>query len=145
MKLKKYVILLIMLIIVFSGCSQNCSTSKYLNSAKEFNKLYFEIVENVDSGNHKKSFEKLQRESDKGKIERLGVLLEDIKKSIPQNREILLENFKQRYEDLVFLVESYPRLNNLSFDDRGKIDRIFILTELNKENRKDKKSSIVWQ
>lgn len=146
MKFRKRVILFITLItMIVSGCSHNDSTSQYLNSAKQFNNIYFEMVENLDLSNTMKPLGQLQTKENKDNIQKLGVILEEIRKSIPKEREIFYDNFKQRYEDLVFLDESYSKLSILSTVDRRKIGIIVISIKGNIRNWKDKKSTAIWE
>ncbi|MEA4962218.1 hypothetical protein [Lutispora sp.] len=64
---------------------------------------------------------------------------------MPKDKENFYDSFKNRYEELVFLRESYDNFNKLTQEDRGRIDRIFISIGLNKENWKDKNSTVFWQ
>ena len=86
----------------------------------------------------------LQNEENTEKLEQIKDLLKDIKQNIPKDREQIFQTFELRYNDLVFLVESYSKFESLTEDDRGKIDTIFISIDMDKENWKDKKSSIKW-
>lgn len=134
----------LILMLILSGCSNDNPTSQYHKSAKEFNNIYFEIVECIDLGNTLKSLEQLQSEQNSKKIEQLGAILDNIKTDMPKDREQIYNTFKQRYENLVFLKKSYSKFESLNEDDRGKIDTIFISIGLDKKNWNDKGSSIIW-
>ncbi len=141
---KFLVVLTLILIFESTGCSNDNSTSQYHKSAKKFNSIYFEIVECIDLGNTIKSLERLQSEENSKKIDELGNIIKDIKNNIPKDREQLYNTFNERYENLVYLKESYEKLESFNEDDRGKIDTIFISIGLEKDNWKDKNSSIIW-
>jgi len=134
----------LILVLTLSGCSNDSSDSQYIVSAKEFNSTYFEIVECIDSRDTLKSLQQLQNEENTEKIDKIKDLLKEIKKNLPKDREQLFYTFELRYNDLVFLKESFSKLESLNEDDRGKIDTIFISIDMDKENWKDKKSSIKW-
>lgn len=143
-KRKHLNILSLILLLIISGCSNDTTTSQYQKSAKEFNSIYFEIVECIDLGNTIKSLESLHSEEKLGKIKKLGSILKEINKNIPKEREELYNTFKNRYENLVFIYEAYPNFNNLNENDRGKIDSIFISIVMDKDNWNDKNSSLMW-
>lgn len=145
LKMRTYLALMIVTIIVLSGCSNDKSSEQYQSSAKKFNQIYFDVIENVDITNTSMSLEQLQSEDNRKRIEELGKLVEDIENTIPENKEQLLINFKDRYDDLKFLVDSYSQLDNLSHEDRRKIYKIFISIGMNKDNWEDKKSLIIWE
>jgi hypothetical protein len=156
MKFKKYVILAVTVIImIVSGCvrkdtievnpSSSDTTSKYLASAREFNKIYFDTIECVDLSDTMKSLEALQSKERRESVNKLGALFEEIKKTIPKDREMLRDNFGKRYEGLVFLNESYPKYNSLSEEERGNIDGIFIDIGFNRTKWEDKNSDMVWE
>jgi hypothetical protein len=79
------------------------------------------------------------------KIERLGILLENIRQTAPENRIPLIKEFEIRYNDLVFLRDSYARFNELSQDERGRIDLSMIKIAGYKKDWNDKKSNTVWE
>ncbi len=137
-------ILTLIILLIMPGCSKDTTTSQYHNSAKEFNSIYFEIVECIDLGNTIKSLENLHNEENLKKIEKLGTILKEIDKNIPKDREQLYNTFKNRHENLVFLYEAYPSFESLSVDDRIKINSIFISIGMDKDNWNDKNSSIIW-
>lgn len=135
------VVLYLIFTLIMSACSNDKSASQ---DAKEFISTYFEIVECIDLGNTLKSLEQLQSEQNSMKIEHLGVLLKNIKSNVPKDNEKLYDTNKLRYENLLFLKESYSKLQSLTEDERGKIDSIFISIGLDKKNWNDKGSSIIW-
>lgn len=142
-KVKKYLIIItLILIFIPTGCSN--SLSQYNKSAKEFYKVYFDIVEFIDLGNTLKSLEQLQKEENIKRIDQLGDLVEEIKKDIPKNKEQYINAIDERYNNLVFLKNSYAEFKSLSVDDKIKINSILISIGLDKKNWKDKKSSIIW-
>ncbi|MHB8065616.1 MAG: hypothetical protein ACYDG2_23860 [Ruminiclostridium sp.] len=144
-KVRSYLtILTLILTLIVSGCSNDNSTSQYHKSAKEFDNMYFEIVECIDLGNTLKSLEQLQNEENIKKIEELGTLVKDIEKNLPKDSEQLYNTFNERYKNLVFLKESYPKFERITVDDKIKINSILISIGLDKENWNDKNSSIIW-
>lgn len=145
-RLGKTFVILLFVIILFSGCSiMGGKTQEYYSSAKEFNNIYFEVVEQIDGKNPMRSLESLQSEEKRNRIERLGVLLDTIKQTVPQYRETHYYAFKERYDDLVFLRDSYAKFDKLSIEERGRIDRAIILIGVNKVDWKNKKSKTVWE
>ena len=137
-------ILTLIILLIMPGCSKDTTTSQYHNSAKEFNSIYFEIVECIDLENTLKSLENLHNEEKLKKIEKLAILLKEIDENIPKDRKQMYNAFKNRHENLVFLYEAYPNFKNLNENDRGKIDSIFISIGMDKDNWNDKNSSIIW-
>lgn len=145
-RLAKPLVILLFAIVLFSGCSAtDDKTKEYYNSAKEFNNLYFQVVEQIDVRNTIKSLESLQSEENRLRIEKLGELLDIIRQTIPKDREMLYENFKYRYEDLVFLRDSYKKSDQLNEEERARVFRATILISTNKKDWKDKKSTTVWE
>lgn len=148
MKFKVVKYLLIILVFtasIYSGCSSDDSKSKYVTAAKQFNKIYFETVECIDSNNLTRSLEELQTEVNIKNIEKLGLLLVEIKENIPKEKEPHYLDFKKRYEDIRFLYESYPESSNLNTENRRKIYMIFISIGVNKADWKDNNSTTVWE
>ncbi|MEA4962441.1 hypothetical protein [Lutispora sp.] len=144
MRLKRYITILLFIIFIFTGCSKDTAVEKYTESAKKFNTLYFGMIEDIDSSDVMKSLESLQSE-DNNNFKQLEEELQIIKNTIPESKEELYDNFKKRYEELVFLKDSYTDFTNLSIDIKRKIHLIIVSIEVNKENWKDKNSTIVWQ
>lgn len=145
-RLKKIFVVLLFVIILLSGCSiQGGKTQEYYSSAKDFNDIYFKVVKQIEINNDKKSLESLQTEENRLNIERLGMLLENIKQIVPKDREVHYDNFKERYEDLVFLKESYPRFNELTEKERARIDRAMVMINYYKDDRNDKNSKTIWE
>lgn len=144
MRLKRYITILLFIIFIFAGCSKDKAVEKYTESAKKFNTLYFGMVEDIDSSDVMKSLELLQSE-DNNNFKQLEEELQIIKNTIPESKEELYDNFKKRYEELVFLKDSYTDFTNLSIDIKRKIHLIIVSIEVNKGNWKDKNSTIVWQ
>ena len=137
-------ILTLIILLIMPGCSSDTAVSQYHSSAKEFNSIYFEIVECIDLENTLKSLENLHNEEKLKKIEKLAILLKEIDENIPKDRKQMYNAFKNRHENLVFLYEAYPNFKNLNENDRGKIDSIFISIGMDKDNWNDKNSSIIW-
>lgn len=128
-----------------SGCLKDEKDEKYFNAAKQFNKIYFETVECINVSDSVKSLKEFQTETNKKNIEELNILLEEIKINVPKQKEPHYLNFKQRYEDLLFLYESNDKGNNLSLDERRNIYRILLNIGGNKADWKDKNSTTVWE
>lgn len=138
------IIFTLILTLIISACSNDNPTSQYHKSAKEFNNLYFEIVECIDSGNTLKSLENLHNEENYKKIEELGTIIKTLENKVPKDREQLYNTFIERYENLVFLYESYPKFENLIVDDKIKIHSILISIGMDKDNWNDKDLTIIW-
>lgn len=141
----RYIILLLcmLILVLFTGCSQNDSDSQYYTDAKQFNNIYFETVGNLETADAMKTMEKLQTEESKKSLEILGKLLESIKDNIPKEKEHLYENFKNRYDDLVFLSESYAKFNELSREEKREMGIILVNIGMDIENWEDNNSTII--
>lgn len=138
------IILILVLTSIIPGCSNDNSVSQYNKSAKEFYTIYFEILESIDSDNTLESLEKLQKDENIKKLDKLGILVKDIKANIPKGKEQKLSYIDKRYNNLIFIKESYPKFKSLSVDDKIKIDSILISIGLDIGNWKDKDSTIIW-
>lgn len=138
-------VLIMVFIVLLTGCSNNNSDDKYFDSASKFNKIYFEVVECIDSNRLTESIENLQSQTNKKKINELSSLITDIKNSIPQKREILYDSFKNRHDDLLYLQNIYSEINTLSEEQKRKIYGIFTSINLYKNDWKDKNSIRVWE
>ena len=145
LKKSKHIFYIILAILIFSSCEQNNSIDKYNNSANQFNKIYFETVDSVDLTNTKKSIEVLHADKNIKKIDELGNIIKVIKENIPPEKERLYQSFKERLDNLVFLKKSYAKTSKLSNEDRRRIGQIFISIGMDKENYKDKGSTILWK
>jgi LPS sulfotransferase NodH len=62
------VMFLLVIILIATGCSGK--TQEYFNSAKEFNNIYFQVVDQVELNNNMKSLKSLQSEDEYAVIER---------------------------------------------------------------------------
>jgi len=145
-RLRNIIVLLFFTIVLIAGCSITGSRPQdYYSAAKEFNNIYFQVVEQIDVKNTMKSLEALQLEENRASIEKLGNLLDIIKQTIPKDREPLYYDFKRRYEDLVFLGDSYARFDKLSIEEKRKINSAIIMIGYNKADRKNKNSTTVWE
>ena len=137
-------VLLLILFFILAGCSFDRSSALYNKSAKEFSNTYFKVVENIDVSNTLKSLERMQTEENVKNIDKLGKLINDLKENLPKGKEQSLNTFNERYEDLKFLKNSYTKFKSLSVDDKIRINSIIISIGLEKENWKDKHSTIIW-
>jgi hypothetical protein len=133
------------ILIVCCGCSHKDKSSLYYESTKQFNKIYFELVESLETLDYEKTIEQLQTEENSQDINKLYELLCLIEKNVPKEREKILNNFKKRYEDLVFLRDSYLKFDKLSRDEGRKINIILLDINLNIDNWNDRKSAQVWE
>ncbi|MFX4260744.1 hypothetical protein ACOBQJ_00960 [Pelotomaculum propionicicum] len=136
-------LMLLFIVCIATGC--NSMTREYFNSAKEFNNIYFQVTDQVELNNDVKSLKSLQTEENLKNIERLGVLLENIRQTAPENRIPLINNFEERYNDLVFLRDSYERYNVLSIEEKRRFYISMIRIAGNKRDWNDKKSNTVWE
>lgn len=70
--------------------------------------------------------------------------METISENIPENKEILYKkSFKQRYDELVFLKDSYSKFQDLSFDEKRKMGLVLINMGVNLENWEKKR--VEWK
>lgn len=118
---------------------------EYFNSAKEFNEIFFHVVDVIEINNDVKSLEALQSKENTKNIERLGILLQNIKKTVPDDREPIIYNFEDRYNDLVFLRDSYVRYSELSKEERRRLNMAIVNINVYKNDWNDKKSTTVWE
>ncbi len=137
-------VLLLILFFILAGCSYDNSLALYNDYAKEFNDTYFKVVKNIDVSNTLKSLKEIQTEENVKKIDKLGKLIDDLKENLPKGKEQSLNTLNERYEDLKFLKNSYIKFESLSVDDKIRINSIIISIGLEKENWKDKHSTIIW-
>jgi hypothetical protein len=135
----------IVVVIILTGCSNNKDDKKYFESASNFNNIYFEVAEFIDSNRLTESIESLQSQANKEKMNELSTLIVNIEKSMPQERKILYDSFKTRYDDLVYIQNIYGKINNLGEEEKRKIHGIFISINLDKKDWEDKNSKRVWE
>ncbi len=126
------------------GNSSENSLSQYNSLSKEFYRTYFEVVEDIDLSSTIKSLEAMCNDKNSMKIERMSKLIEIIKSDVPEGKEILFESMNERYRNLVFLADSYPKLKELDIDSKIEIDSILISIGLDKGNWEDPDSTIIW-
>lgn len=126
------------------GNSSENSLSQYNSLSKEFYKTYFEVVEDIDLSSTIKSLEAMCNDKNSMKIDRMGKLIEIIKSDVPEGKEILFESMSERYRNLVFLADSYPKFKELNLDSKIEIDSILISIGLDKDNWEDPDSTIIW-
>lgn len=133
-----------MLSINIIGNSSENSLSQYNSLSKEFYNTYFDVIESIDSDNTIKSLETLCSDNNKKKIEHLGILIENLRSSVPDGNERLFESMNKRYRNLVFLADLYPKFKELDIDSKIEIDSILISIGLDKGNWEDTDSTIIW-
>ncbi len=133
-----------MLSINIIGNSSENSLSQYNSLSKEFYNTYFDVIESIDSDNTIKSLETLCSDNNKKKIEHLGILIENLRSSVPDGKERLFESMNKRYRNLMFLADSYPKFKELDIDSKIEIDSILISIGLDKGNWEDTDSTIIW-
>lgn len=133
-----------MLSINIIGNSSENSLSQYNSLSKEFYNTYFGVIESIDSDNTIKSLETLCSDNNKKKIEHLGILIENLRSSVPDGNERLFESMNKRYRNLVFLADLYPKFKELDIDSKIEIDSILISIGLDKGNWEDTDSTIIW-
>lgn len=120
-KKKVYLVAIYVLsIIIFSGCVKNESDTQYFESAKQFNKVYFETLNAMEISESIKP-ELLQTDTVKENIEKLSELIVVIEKNVPKERKEIFDNIKERYNDLQYLVEKYPNRDKLGRDEKNKL------------------------
>lgn len=135
---------ILLLIVVSIGCANNISR-QYLTAARNFNDIYFKVIECIDISNKSKSIELLQSKDFDQDFKKLEELMNVIRDTIPENKKIIYNNFRDRYDELTFLRSTSKDMLNMSIDDRRKISNIFVSIEMNKARWKDKSSSVVWE
>ncbi|HEX2947640.1 MAG TPA: hypothetical protein VHT96_17015 [Clostridia bacterium] len=128
---------------IFTSCTGK--NNEYISSAKEFNKIYFKTVKSIDTADITKSIEQLQTKENSENLKEMNELLTNIMEDVPKGKDLILENFQQRYNDLKFISDSYSKKNKLSIDDKLEIDRILTSIDINISNWDDKSSNINWQ
>lgn len=145
-RLVKYLVIFLSGIVLITGCSiSGVKTQEYFDSAKEFNKIYFQVVGEIEFNSNMKSLKSLQSEENIKNIERLGVLLENIRQTIPKDREPLIYDFQSRYDDLVFLKNSHERYSELSIEEKRRFNMAMINIKGYKDDWNDKNSTTVWE
>lgn len=145
-RLVKYLVIFLSGIVLIAGCSiSGVKTQEYFDSAKEFNKIYFQVVGEIEFNSNMKSLKSLQSEENIKNIERLGVLLENIRQTIPKDREPLIYDFQSRYDDLVFLKNSHERYSELSIEEKRRFNMAMINIKGYKDDWNDKNSTTVWE
>ena len=110
-----------MFLINLSGCeNKECEAFR-----EEFDNTYFEIAETMDISDPFGSIAILQTDENKERIEKLRVLLDDIKDVVPDDDENLQYDYnlrEKRYQGLVIIRDSYGKWENLSPDERGQVE-----------------------
>ena len=137
-------LIIICTLLLSAGCSGDDSGQKYNEAAEKFNIIYFDIAKDLDTSDAMKTIEALQSNEIKKNIEELGKLLAPIEENIPESKEILYKkSFKKRYDELVFLKDSYSKFNELSFDE--KIDMGLILVNIGVNNELWENKRDTWK
>lgn len=119
-------IVFIITVVAFTNLLSSCKKSDYNAFVEEFDKLYIDVVKNIDNKNTYESIHRLQSEDNIEKIKNIGELIEGIKDKVPKKKEEHYNQLVAQYEGIVFLKDCYAKWDKLTKDEKRRINREII-------------------
>ncbi|WP_202708419.1 hypothetical protein [Sporosalibacterium faouarense] len=134
--MKKNIILLI-IIITNVLASTGCQNKEFDAFSEKFEDIYFNTVKSIDSSNTLKSLEGLQSEEKKQEIEKLGLLLENIREKVSKENKNQYDRYVKWYNGLLLLRNSYDSWESFDVHEKAEIGTEFVLISLRKRNKNE--------
>ena len=135
---KKKRIFLCVILIIFLIILSGCEDKEFKAFQDEFDNTYFEIADTMDISDTFGSIDIVQTDENKEKINKLRVLLDDIKDIVAEDDENLQYDYnlrEKRYQGLVIIRDSYGKWENLSTDEKRRVSFEFFTVEDAKRER----------
>jgi hypothetical protein len=130
---------------LFSSCTQDPAVVKYYDSAREFNEIYFDLADDLDTSNVIYVIKQLQSEEYIIIIDTLRDLLSTIAQYVPERKAILVKNMEERYNNLLLIKNSYELYEYMSKDEKHSIDLAVFQIKVDLSSWNDKSLSKVWE
>lgn len=115
-------ILFIFTFVAFTNLLSGCKKNDYDVFIEEFNSLYINVAKDIDIENTYESIHRLQSEDNTENIKKMGELIEGIKDKVPKRMEEHYEQLVTRYEGIVFLKDCYAKWDELTRDEKSRIN-----------------------
>ncbi len=122
-------IALILVALLTNACS---ASENYDNDERQFNKLYLEIVNNIDYNDTQSSIKALQSTENKAKIEELKILLDNMENYLIKEKKEVYNVYLKQYMSLKFLSELKKEWKDMSVDERSRATTEIGIIELSK-------------
>lgn len=116
-----------------------CSSNEYQEFKENYESVYFEITDVIDTKDIVLTLERLQTESISHKITELKKLLDCIKDNVPENQKQHYKEMNEWYDGLVFLRSFNGKVEQLSFDDKHGIFKEIVLIDLRRDYYKSQR------
>ncbi|MDD4048762.1 MAG: hypothetical protein PHI90_08105 [Clostridia bacterium] len=143
---RKITLIIVFFLLMILGCIlYDLPELRQHSVTKQFDSIYYEIIECVDTSDSMGTLDKLYSEQNKNKIAKLGKLLEVIKENAPKDDELFSIIYEIRYEDLSYLVDVYPRINALELEEKRKVFNSLVSIAVDKSEWNDKKFYEIWK
>ena len=117
-------------ILLISGCSNK----EYEDFTKAFNNYYFEVAESVNIENTLNTLESLNSHDNSKRIEEMGVLLENIKGKVPDDKIEHYDTLIEWYNAILYLREAYERWPNLTIEEKTRVHTEIISIDIRRDN-----------
>jgi hypothetical protein len=132
-------LILMIVLISVTLLANACKTSEnYDDKERQFNKLYLEIVDNIDYNDTQGSIRILQTNENKVKIGKLEILLDSMEDYLVKEKKQVYDVYLEQYVGLKFLSELKKEWRDMSIDERSKATTEIGLIELSKMNKTNK-------
>jgi hypothetical protein len=137
--IKRYslIILLLFLIVITSGICTGCINREYDAFKTDFNNTYFSIADSIDGKDVDGSIINLQTKENNENMEKLRILLEDIKNRVPEKYRDQYNQFSEQYQRLIYLRDAYAKWDQLTMDEKSRIFNDVTMIEYYKLTRHD--------
>lgn len=123
----------ILLGLVFLCACSNSPDSELIKASKNFDKIYYEIIKNIDINDFDGMLAILESDINAERFAELRSIITKIEQIEPSTRlKQLKTNIINKYDDMIFLIDALKYFGTLTEDERGRFDRIriFILKDI---------------
>lgn len=108
------------------------ASENYDNEERQFNKLYLEIVNNIDYNDTQGSIKILQSNENKAKIEQLKILLDSMENYLKKEKKKVYDVYLKQYTGIKFLSDIEKEWKDMSVDERSRATTEIGIIELSK-------------
>jgi len=129
------IIILISIALLSNACR---ASENYDNEERQFNKLYLEIVNNIDYNDTQGSIKILQSTENKAKIEQLKILLDSMENYLRKEKKEVYDVYLKQYTGIEFLSDIEKEWKDMSVDERSRATTEIGIIELSKTIKANK-------
>ena len=133
--MRKLFIPIFLCLVLLCACS-NSPDNELIKASKNFDKIYYEIIKDVDTNDLDGMLHILESDTNVERFTELKNIITQVEQIEPSTMKLrqLKTNIINKYDDMIFLIDSLKRFDTLTEEERRRIDRIRVFIEFDKDS-----------